>query len=275
MKFLPNTTRFLMVASVCSLFATTVSAQQIQINKDNRTIAITATDTASAMADTATVHVGFVAYAPDADAAYAKGSKTSNAIIGALTAKGIAKTDIQSESQSVAETQQYELEKLPPAEQAQRRFQVRQSWTVQTKADDAASVLNTAVNAGANSSGQIEWTVADEKALEAKAAGNALSRARAIASQMAQGLGIQLGELIYASNQAPETPRPIMMRCHGDGRVGEAGSPGLPHSLSARTKSRSQPRSTQSSRSSNFPALTPAATLFLGVEACLRNRNAN
>ena len=163
-----------MAASVCGLFAATVSAQQIQINKDNRTIAITATDTASAMADTATVHIGFVAYAPDADAAYAAGSKTSNAIIGALTVKGIAKTDIQSESQSVAETQQYELERLPPAEQAQRRFQVRQSWTVQTKADDAASVLNTAVNAGANSSGQIEWTVADEKALEAKAAGNAL-----------------------------------------------------------------------------------------------------
>lgn len=208
---------FFMAASVCGLFAATLSAQQIQINKDNRTIAITATDTASAMADRATVHVGFVAYAPDAEAAYAKGSKTSNAIIGALTTKGIAKTDIQSESQSVAETQQYELEKLPPAEQAQRRFQVRQSWTVQTKADDAASVLNTAVNAGANSSGQIEWTVADEKALEAKAAGNALSRARAIASQMAQGLGIQLGELIYASNQAPEGPRPIMMRAMAEG----------------------------------------------------------
>ncbi|MGC1869422.1 MAG: SIMPL domain-containing protein [Acidobacteriaceae bacterium] len=207
MKFLPNTARCLMAASVCALFAATVSAQQIQINKDNRTIAITASDTASAMADTATAHVGFVEYAPDGQAAYAKGSKTSNAIIGALTAKGIAKTDIQSESQSVAETQPYELEKLPPAEQAQRRFQVRQSWIVQTKADHAASVLNTAVNAGANNSGQIDWTVADEKALEAKAAGNALARARAIASQMAQGLGIQLGELIYASNQSLEQPR--------------------------------------------------------------------
>jgi len=154
MKFLPTTPRFWMAASVCGLFAATVSAQQIQINKDNRTIAITATDTASAMADTATVHVGFVAYAPDAQAAYAKGSKTSNAIIGALTAKGVAKADIQSESQSVAETQQYELDKLPPAEQAQRRFQVRQNWTVQTKADNAASVLNTAVNAGANRAGR-------------------------------------------------------------------------------------------------------------------------
>ncbi|MHB1674996.1 MAG: SIMPL domain-containing protein [Acidobacteriaceae bacterium] len=210
MEFLPTLSRTWMVVAVCVLFVATVSAQQIQINKDNRTIAITATDTASAMADTATVHVGFVAYAADAQAAYAEGSKTSNAIIGALTVKGIVKTDIQSESQSVAETQPYELDKLPPAEQAQRRFQVRQSWTVQTKAHDAAGVLNTAVNAGANQSGQIDWTVVDEKALEAKAAGNALARARAIASQMAQGLGIQLGNLIYASNQATEPIRPMM-----------------------------------------------------------------
>jgi hypothetical protein len=239
MKFLPNTVRCLMVASVCSLFAATVSAQQIQINKDNRTIAITATDTASAMADTATVHIGFVAYAADAEAAYAAGSKTSNAIMGALTAKGIAKTDIQSESQSVAETQQYELDKLPPAEQAQRRFQVRQSWTVQTKADDAASVLNTAVNAGANSSGQMDWTVADEKALEAKAAGNALARARAIASQMAQGLGIQLGDLIYASNQAPESPRPIMMRAMATGAGAGMEAPPPPLAISPRKVERS------------------------------------
>jgi hypothetical protein len=243
MKFLPSTTRFLMVASVCGLLAATVSAQQIQINKDNRTIAITATDTANAMADTATVHVGFVAYAADAESAYAKGSKTSNSIMGAPTTKGVAKTDIQSESQSVAETQQYELDKLPPAEQAQRRFQVRQTWTVQTKGDDAASVLNTAVNAGANNSGQIEWTVADEKALEAKAAGNALSRARAIASQMAQGLGIQLGELIYASNQAPENPGPMMMRMIGPGGVvgGTLGSGGSapPLAIKARKVERS------------------------------------
>ncbi|MEO6830338.1 MAG: SIMPL domain-containing protein, partial [Acidobacteriaceae bacterium] len=152
------------------------------------------------------------AYAPDAKAAYAKGSEVSNAIAKALSSAGVAKGALQSESQNIAETPQYELEKLPPAEQAARKFQVRQSWTVRTKADDAAKTLNTAVNAGANQSGQIDWSVADENALEAKAAGKALARAHAVAAQMAAGLGIQLGELIYASNQNPEPPRPIMMR---------------------------------------------------------------
>lgn len=202
------------------LFAASAYSQQIQINKDNRTLAITASDSASAMADTATVHVGFVAYAPDAKTAYAKGSEASNAIGQALTGAGVPKVDIQSESQNLHETPQFELEKLPPVEQTQRKFQLRQSWTVKTKADDASKVLNSAVNAGANNSGQIDWSVADESALEAKAAGKALARARAIAAQMAEGLGIKLGELIYASNQAAEGPRPIMMRAMAGGVVG-------------------------------------------------------
>lgn len=213
-------------AAACAWCFLTATAypQQIQINKDNRTLAITASDSASAMADTATVHIGFVVYAPDAQAAYARGSQMSNAIAQALSGASVAKDAIQSESQNISETPQYELEKLPPAEQAQKKFQVRQGWTVKTKADDAAKILNTAVNAGANQSGQIEWSVADENALEAQAAGKALSRARAIASQMAQGLGIQLGELIYASNQTPEPPRP-MMRAMASGVVGALSAP--------------------------------------------------
>ncbi len=217
MRFHPSRSYIFAIASTCCLIATSAYSQQIQVNKSNRTLAITASDSASVMADTATIHVGFVVYAPDAQTAYAKGSETSNAIAKALTAAGIAKPEIQSESQNISETPQYELEKLPPAEQAQKKFQLRQSWTVKTKADDAARVLNTAVNAGANQSGQIDWTVADENGLEAQAAGKALARARAIAAQMAQGLGIKLGDLIYASNQNPEPPRPIMMRAMSAG----------------------------------------------------------
>lgn len=210
----PILARTFAIASIGCLLFPAVRAQDIKIDKSNRTIAVTATDSAETMADTALIHIGFVVYAPDAQAAYAEGSKTSNAIAKALTDVGIVKSALQSESQSIAETQPYEMEKLPPAEQAQRKFRVQQSWTVKTKADDAAKVLNLAINAGANQSGQITWAVTDENALEAQAAGKALARARLIAAQMAQGLGIKLGDLLYASNQAAE-PRPLMMRSAG------------------------------------------------------------
>jgi hypothetical protein len=116
------------------------SAQTIQVNKENRTIAITATDKVTAMADQATVHIGFIAYGPDSNTAYANGSRLSNAIVKALTASGIAKETIQSESQQLQPVQNYQLDKLTEAQKAQRQFQVSQSWTVKTAADDAEPV---------------------------------------------------------------------------------------------------------------------------------------
>ena len=184
-------------------------AQQIDVNKTNRTIAVTATDKATADAEVATVHIGFQVYAADSQAAYALGSKTSNAIIGALKKTGVEDSAIQSEAQNIAPVQQYEIQNLPEPQKAQRQFQVTQSWSVKTSAKNAASTLDAAVQAGANQSGQIDWDVADPDALEAQAAESALKRAHAIADQMAKGLGTSLGQLVYASNQVAERPMPM------------------------------------------------------------------
>ena len=55
------------------------------------------------------------------------------------------------------------------------------------------------------------WGVADEDALQPKAAKLALDRARQIAQQMAAGLSATLGPLVYASNEAPARgPQPFM-----------------------------------------------------------------
>src|SRR5271156_2475200 len=200
-----------MLASVLaiSVIVQRLQAQQIDVNKNNRTIAVTATDKATVDAEVATVHIGFQIYAADSKSAYALGSKTSNAIADALKKSGVAASAIQSESQSVAPVQPFELQNLPESEKAQRQFQVSQSWSVKTSAKNASAVLDTAVQAGANQSGQIDWDVADPDALEAQAAESALKRAHAIADQMAKGLGTSLGSLVYASNQVAERPIPM------------------------------------------------------------------
>jgi uncharacterized protein len=201
--------------SSVAVAASSVSAfaQTIQVSRENRTISITATDKVTAMADIATVHVGFIAYGPSSDAAYAAGSRTSNAIVKALTGAGISSDSIESENQSVAPVQNYQVEKLTDAEKAQRKFQVTQSWTVRTNANDAAKVLDLAVKAGANQSGQIDWSFKDENAPAAEAAGKALKSARTQAEQMAQSLNAKLGSLLYASNEVQASPiRPMMMR---------------------------------------------------------------
>jgi len=189
------------------------SAQTIQVSKENRTIAITATDKVMAEADVATIHVGFLAYGPDSNTAYANGSRVSNSIHRAIVAAGVAEDAIESESQSVAPVQEFQVDKLTPAEKLQRQFQVTQSWTVRSGAADAAKVLDVAVKAGANQSGQIEWSLRDPNAAAAEASAKALQRARTVADQMAKGLDAKLGGLIYASNQTEAEPvRPVRGR---------------------------------------------------------------
>ncbi len=187
--------------------------QGITVSKENRTIAITATDSVTAMADVATVHVGFVVYAVDHDSAYATGSKVSNAVVGALKAAGVPSDAIESENQNLSEVQQYQVNQLSAEEKAKRKWMLAQSWIVRTNAADAARVLDLAVKAGANQSGQIDWSLKDENKPQAEAAGKALQRARVVADEMARGLNVKLGELIFASNETQAAPiRPVMQR---------------------------------------------------------------
>ncbi|MEO6806208.1 MAG: SIMPL domain-containing protein [Edaphobacter sp.] len=203
--------KILRLAAATLAIAIPATAQTIQVNKDNRTIAITATDKVIATADTATVHIGFIAYGPDSDAAYATGSRVSNAIIRSLTSAGVPSEAIESENQNVAPVQEYQIDKLTPAEKAQRKFQVTQSWTVRANASDAAKILDLAVKSGANQSGQIDWSLKDENAPQAEAAAKALQRARIVAGEMAKGMNVKLGALIYASNETQAEPvRPLM-----------------------------------------------------------------
>jgi uncharacterized protein len=202
---------FALAAAVATAAAASAQDQTIQVNKDNRSIAITATDSVVVMADIATVHIGFIVYGPDKDAAYATGSTLSNAIIKALTAAGVPSDAIESENQNVSPVQDYQVDKLTPAEKAQRKFQVTQSWTVRTNASDAAKVLDLAVKTGANQSGQIDWSLKDANSSQAEAAAKALQRARTVAGQMASGMNVKLGALLFASNETQSEPvRPLM-----------------------------------------------------------------
>ena len=204
MPILPRIAALVLAAAVLPAYA-----QQIVVNKDNRTIAVTTSADASASADTVVVQIGFQVYGADQDSAYAAGSKASNAIAAALKGAGIPADAIQSESQSISPVQEYGNNNWTPEEKAERKFQVQQSWSVKTGADNGAKVLDVAVKAGANQSGQMTWSVADQDGLQAKAAKLALDRAHAIAQQMASGLNATLGPLVYASNEAPSREIPL------------------------------------------------------------------
>ena len=135
---------FVAVAMVFT-FAFAVSAQTIKVDKDNRTLSVSASDHAEADPEVADLHIGFTAYGADLPSAYKSGSDLSNAITAAIVAAGAPRSAIQSQIQRVAR-----LDDLGIKTRKGMKFSVTQSWIVSVDPKDAALVLDAAVQKGAN-----------------------------------------------------------------------------------------------------------------------------
>lgn len=193
--------RFVWSLLAVALAPAAVVAQCNQNCPVMRTISVTSTATMTADADLAIVHVGYKLYGPDAKSAYASASETSNAIVRALTASGNLKKNIDSSSQVLQHTPPYELQQMQmdSEQRHNREFTVAQGWTVRVKPGAAGDALNTAINAGANESGWIEWVVENPTALQAQASSQALANAHKIAEQMVLNSDVHLGHLVSVS----------------------------------------------------------------------------
>jgi uncharacterized protein len=190
------------VLAIVPLLVLTAAAQTIQINRENKTIAISTTDEATTTADLAAINIGFDLYDSDSEPAYLSAGKLSHAILDALHKAGIDDKSIESKTQALSRNTNFD-DKDTKDQRTKKQFHFEQSWEVTTSPQNASAVIRLAITAGANQSGQIEWRLADRKSLQAQAAANALVKARAVASQMAEGLHVKLGALIYASNETP------------------------------------------------------------------------
>ena len=199
--------------------AQTAENPSIQINKDNRTISISATDHAEADPDVADLHVGFTVYGATLQDAYKAASDSSNGITKAMLDAGATRSEIQSQSQRVSRLSDYEIKT-----QKGMKFSVQQSWTVSVDPKNAALILDAAVQAGANQSGDINWRLKNNVALDGQAVRLATEHARALAAELAKGLDVTLGKALYATNSVSSNfigPRPMMSFA----KSAEAGGP--------------------------------------------------
>ncbi|HLB93556.1 MAG TPA: SIMPL domain-containing protein [Terriglobales bacterium] len=184
------------VASTGLLFA-----QDIQVNRQNKTIAVTAEASTTADAEVAGLEIGYHNFGLTQDAAFQENVRAAGKITKALLDAKVPKGNIETEKLRLART---EFDEKWTAEmKKERQFTADQSWHVTVSASEAQAVVDLVVDAGANEVDDVDWNVTDPVALQAKAGGAALAKARAIADQMAKGLGTKLGELVYASNRAP------------------------------------------------------------------------
>lgn len=170
-------------------------APKIAIDRNNRVISVSASDHAEADPDVADIHIGYTAYGATLQAAYKTASDSSNGIIKAITAAGAQKAEIQSQSQRVSRLSDYEAK-----QQKGMKFSVSQSWTVSAAPKDAALILDAAIQAGANQSGDINWRMKSSVALDQEAIRRATERAKAMADSLAKSMGVALGKPVYATN---------------------------------------------------------------------------
>ena len=176
----------------------------VQVNRENKTISVTADHTMAVDPEIAILSFGFRNTSPQKDVAYRDSVRVAGEILKALQDANITDEQISTESLKLERQEQSETK---PVKAELLQFDAFQSWTVRVAARDAQAVIDMATKAGANVIFDPAWTVADPVALEAQAYGAALAKARKIAEQMALGLSAQLGDLVYASNTVgPQYP---------------------------------------------------------------------
>jgi hypothetical protein len=179
----------------------TCLSQDIQVNRQNKTIAVTADESITADAEVAVLAIGYHNSGPTQDTAFRDNVRAAEEIVKMLLNAKVPAENIETQKLRLSRVEQDES--WTAEMKKERVFEAQQSWHVTVSTAQAQSVVDLAVKAGANEVDDVEWNVADPVALQAKASGAALAKARSIAEQMAKGLGTRLGELVYASNRAP------------------------------------------------------------------------
>lgn len=177
------------------VFTVSSAAQFGRIASDKKTIEIRASDRISSPAEIATVKIGFQNVASSKEAVYDENVRVANKIMQALRSAGVAAEAI--ETDSIKLDREDTAQGVKPAS---TRYSADQEWRIRVKASEAQKIVDIAVSAGANQVGGVDWNVSDPEALEAKAYGAALNRAKHIAEQTASQAGVKLGEILSISN---------------------------------------------------------------------------
>ena len=172
--------RFLVTLAVIAITGSLL-AQDIQVNRQNKTISVTADESATADAEVAVLAIGYHNYGPTQDAAFQENVRAAERITKALLDAKVPKVNIETERLQLARK---EIDEKWTADmKKERQFVAEQSWHVTVSASEAQAVVDLAVKAGANEVDDVDWNVADPIALQAKAGGAALAKARSIADQ--------------------------------------------------------------------------------------------
>jgi len=163
----------------------------------SRTITVVGKGTVSTKPDTAQASLGVETLGKDVKEATARSTKTMEAILKALTGLGIAERDIQTSGYSIWS----EVNTGPEGQTTdQVTYHVTNTVNVKVrKLDQMGSVLDAAINAGANSVYGVSFYLDDTKAVESQAREKAVADAREKAEELAKLTQVTVGPVVSIS----------------------------------------------------------------------------
>jgi uncharacterized protein YggE len=194
MKVFKRASWFLTIIGLLALLVFPAAAQETQVN----TITVTGTGAAMARPDMATVEIGVEVPNTDIAAAYSEVNTRIEGIISALVELGIAREDIRTTGINIYS------EGIPsPDGQIENRYRIGNRVNVTVRdLSLIESVIDTAVNSGANTIFGLQFGISDRSAVEAEARAAALDDTRERAGQIAQNIGVELGDIVSVVENA-------------------------------------------------------------------------
>jgi uncharacterized protein YggE len=158
-----------------------------------RTLTVTGTGTVSITPDIAYIYIGVHTENPDITQAIESNNTQAQALVEALRSSGIDSKDLQ--------TSNFSLNSSPQTDQLTGKttgtiYSVDNSVYVTVRdLSILASLLSTAINAGANSINSVTFDVADNTSAMAQARQKAMANAGALAAELAKSAGANLGSI--------------------------------------------------------------------------------
>lgn len=202
-----------------------LAAAQPAATPDLRLLTVSGTGEAKATPDQASISAGVVTEAKQAGDALAANSRAMNAVFATLKRFGIADKSIQTSNFSV--TPQYPDYN---SKEPRRIIGYQVSNTVTVTVDDLTKLgpaLDALVSSGANSLGDIAFSVRNEKPLLAEAREAAVKDALAKAETLARAAGVLLGPIVSINEEGAAAPvRPMY-------RMAVAAAPAAPPPVAA------------------------------------------
>ncbi len=161
-------------------------------------VSVTGIGTATGIADMAVISFNIDVSNIDAGDAVDEATELAEGAIEAAVEMGISEEDIETVGYSIYLEEEYDYNTYEYT--GENLYHLTHSFTIKVRdIDQAGDILSALVRGGATSVGGINFTISNRDELIVEARENALIQAKETAEQLAEGLGVSLGDPISVS----------------------------------------------------------------------------